>query len=245
MRIAVVGGTGLLGSLVVRELESRGHDVRVLGRHVREFPVDLTTGSGLDDALVGCEVVVDASNSQSKARETLVDGCRRLLEAAHAAGVGQYVGISIVGCDAVPMPYYRVKVEQERVIEDGPVPWSIVRATQFHEFVDSLLSQATRRHVLPLLKVPVQTVAVAEVAALMADVAEAPPTGATTSIAGPRREQLDDLTRAWRDKDSRWAVPLRLRVPGKLGRALRAGGLTTAAPDASGRQTFHEWLAAR
>jgi uncharacterized protein YbjT (DUF2867 family) len=143
------------------------------------------------------------------------------------------------------MPYYRVKVEQERVVADGPVPWSIVRATQFHEFVDTLLGQAARWHVLPLLEIPVQTVAVAEVATLMAEVAEAPPMRVTTSIAGPRRDRLDDLARAWHGKNSRRAVPLRLRVPGALGRALRSGGLTTATPDVTGRQTFHEWLAAR
>lgn len=245
MRIAVVGGTGLLGSLVVSELEGRGHEVRVLGRHVPEFRVDLTTGAGLEAALAGCAVVVDTSNSQSKARETLVEGCRRLVDAAHAAGVGHYVGISIVGCDAVPMAYYRVKTEQEQVVEKGPVPWSVVRATQFHEFVDDLLGQTARRRVVPLLKVPVQTVAAAEVATRMADVAEGSPTSTTASIAGPRIEQLDDIARAWRTTRPRWTAPVRLRVPGKLGRALRAGGLTTQAPDVRGRQTFHEWLAAR
>jgi uncharacterized protein YbjT (DUF2867 family) len=151
LRIAVAGGTGTLGRRVTEELRSRGHDVRVLSRRSPDYPVDLTTGDGLAAAVAGCDVVVDVSNDASKhAARTLVDGSRRLLAAGQAAGVGHHVAVSIVGCDRVPMGYFRAKLEQERVVERGPVPWSLVRATQFHELVAATLAPAARWRVLPV-----------------------------------------------------------------------------------------------
>jgi uncharacterized protein YbjT (DUF2867 family) len=169
MRIAITGGTGTLGRPTVTELRSRGHEVRVLSRRSPEHPVDLTTGAGLAEALEGCDVVVDASNDSSKhAAQILVEGSRRLLAAEEAAGVGHHVCVSIVGCENVPMGYFRVKADQERVVEAGTVPWSIVRATQFHEFVVANLAPAGRWHVLPVPRARLQTVASAEVAAVVA-----------------------------------------------------------------------------
>jgi uncharacterized protein YbjT (DUF2867 family) len=112
MRIAIVGGTGTLGRHVSTELRSRGHEIRVLSRTSPEYRVDLLTGAGLEPALSGCDVVVDASNASRKAAAVLVGGTRRLLAAEQAAGVGHHVCVSIVGCDQVPMGYYRVKTEQ-------------------------------------------------------------------------------------------------------------------------------------
>ena len=144
MRIAIVGGAGTLGRHVTAELAERGHEVRVLSRSSQHYPVDLVTGRGLAAALDGCAVVVDASNASAPRRATqvLVEGSRRLLAAEQRAGVSHHVGISIVGCERVPMGYYRVKAEQEQVIEHGPVPWSIVRATQFHELAAMALAAA-------------------------------------------------------------------------------------------------------
>ncbi|HEU4658965.1 MAG TPA: NAD(P)H-binding protein, partial [Capillimicrobium sp.] len=138
MRVAIVGGTGTIGRELARELAQRGHEVRALSRHAPEHRVDLTTGEGLDAALAGCEVVVDASNQppSGKGPSVLVEGSRRLLAAEAVAGVGHHVCVSIVGCDAVPLAYYRLKTEQERVVQDGPVPFTIVRVTQFHELID-------------------------------------------------------------------------------------------------------------
>ncbi len=130
MRIAIAGGTGTLGRRVVAALRGRGHQVRVLSRSSAEYPVDLTTGDGLAAALDGCDVVVDAVNSTKAAAATLVEGSRRLLAAGHAAGLGHHVCVSIVGCDRVPLDYFRVKAEQERVVAAGPVPWTVVRITQ-------------------------------------------------------------------------------------------------------------------
>src|SRR5690348_3468426 len=117
MTIAIVGGTGTLGRQVAAELEARGNRVRPLSRHAPEYRVDLATGDGLGPALAGCDVVVDASNSSArKPAGILVDGSRRLLEAEAATGVKHHVCVSIVGCDQVPMGYYRAKSDQERVV---------------------------------------------------------------------------------------------------------------------------------
>jgi nucleoside-diphosphate-sugar epimerase len=110
MRIAIVGGTGTLGRHVTAELAARGHDVRVLSRGSAQHPVDLVTGQGLAAALDGCAVVIDASNASApkRAAQVLVEGSRRLLAAEQQAGVSHHVGISIVGCERVPMGYYRI-----------------------------------------------------------------------------------------------------------------------------------------
>ncbi len=151
MRIAITGGTGTLGSLVAAELAGRGHDVRVLSRGAPEYRVDLVTGSGLPGALAGCDVVVDASNNSSRhAAEVLVAGTRRLLAAEQAAGVRHHVCVSIVGCEQVPMSYFRLKAEQERLAGQGPVPCSIVRATQVHELVLAALTAGGRWGALPV-----------------------------------------------------------------------------------------------
>ncbi|WP_165984899.1 SDR family oxidoreductase [Streptomyces sp. YIM 98790] len=247
MRIAVAGGTGTLGREVAGELRSRGHQVRVLSRRSEEYPVDLTTGAGLAGALDGCQAVVDASNASSarRARETLVEGTRRLLAAGAEAGVGHHVCVSIVGCDRVPLGYYRIKTEQERVVREGGVPWSIVRATQFHELAAGVLDAAGRRRLLPVPRALLQTVAAAEAARAVAGVAEGTPLNGRTEVAGPQITEARELAAAWQAVTGRRALRVPLPLPGALGRVLRAGGLTTDRPDVRGEQTFREWLAAR
>ncbi len=244
MRIAVAGGTGTLGRHVAAELRSRGHQVRVLSRSAPEYRVDLTTGEGLGRALNGCDVVVDASNNPSAkgASQTLVEGSRRLLAAEDAAGVRHHVCVSVIGCDRVPIGYFRVKAAQERVAEQGPVPWSIVRATQFHEYVVAALDAVRRWPVLPVPQVPVQTVASAEVAAVVADVAEGPPRQGRVVVAGPEISGTRELVLAWLSSTGRHALLLPLPLPGKLGRALRAGALTAERPDVRGATPFTAWL---
>ena len=183
MTIAIVGGTGTLGRRVAAELEARGNQVRPLSRHTPKYRVDLATGDGLGPALAGCDVVVDASNSSArKPAAILADGSRRLLEAEAAAGVKHHVCVSIVGCDQVPIGYYRAKSDQERVVGQGAVPWSIVRSTQFHELVGTVLAAAGRWRVLPMPRGVLQPVACADAARAIADVAEgAPLKGASPS----------------------------------------------------------------
>jgi uncharacterized protein YbjT (DUF2867 family) len=247
MRVAIAGGTGTLGSHITSELTTRGHDVRVLSRRSQQYPVDLTSGQGLAAALDGCDVVIDASNAAAprRAMRVLVDGSRRLLAAEQASGVAHHVGISIVGCERVPMGYYRVKAAQEQVVSGGPVPWTLVRATQFHELVDMALTAAVRWRFVPIPAGRLQTIASAEVARVVADVAEREPRRGRIEVAGPQVMTIGDLAGTWLSATGQRAVRVPVLVPGKLGRALRAGALTTADPDVLGTQTFADWLAAR
>jgi uncharacterized protein YbjT (DUF2867 family) len=244
MRIAVAGGTGTLGTPTVDELRLRGHEVRALSRHAADYIVDLTTGAGLERALDGCEVVIDASNNSSPrgAAGTLVEGSRRLLSAGRAAGVGHHVCISIVGCDRTPLGYYGVKVSQEEVATASDVAWTIVRATQFHELIDFAFAAAARWRLLPVPRVPLQTVAAAEVARAVADVAERAPLGRRFEVAGPAVTDVRELARTWLTVMGRRVLRVPTPIPGKLGRALRAGTLTSSDPDVRGVETFEEWL---
>ena len=244
MRIAIVGGTGTLGRHIVTNLSQRGHEVRVLSRSSQDFPVDLVSGSGLDTALEGCTAVVDASNASSAKRATqvLVSGTGRLLTAEQRAGVGHHVCISIVGCEKVPIGYYRVKTEQEQAVADGPVPFSIVRATQFHELAAAALAAAGRYRVLPVPRIRLQTVAAAEVAGVVADVTESETHG-RVEVAGPEVATARDLARTWQTVTGRTALLLPLPLPGKTGRALRDGALTADHADVLGTITFADWLA--
>jgi uncharacterized protein YbjT (DUF2867 family) len=244
MRIAVVGGKGTLGQHVTAELSRRGHDARVLSRS-GEYRVDLTTGEGLTRALAGCDAVVDASNASRRAAQVLVEGSRRLLAAEAEAGVSHHVCVSIVGCDQVPMGYYKVKTAQEKVVGQSAVPWSVVRATQFHELAAAALTAAGRYHVVPVPGMKLQTIAAAEVADAVADVAEAAPLLGQIQVAGPQTCTAAELARAWREITGRKALLLPVPVPGAIGRALRDGALTAANPDISGTTPFAAWLEAR
>ncbi len=243
MRIAIVGGAGTLGRHITAALAERGHDVRVLSRSSATFPVDLSTGAGLTAALAGCSAVVDASNSQRRSRQVLVDGSRRLLAAEQRAGVGHHVCISIVGCDEVPVGYYRVKTAQEQVVQQGPVPWTIVRATQFHELAASLFAASARYRVLPAPHVPVQPVAAAEVGSAVATVAEGDPGGGRIQVVGPEVSNIAELARTWRSVTGRRATLVRVPLPGRVGHQLLAGALTTSRAEFVGTIMFHDWLA--
>src|ERR1700722_16293943 len=227
MRVAIAGGTGTLGSHVAAELRLRGHEVRVLSRSAPDYPVDLLTGAGLGSALEGCDVVVDASNNaRRKAAAVLVGGTRRLLDAEQAARVRHHVCVSIVGCDQLPVGYYAVKTGQEHLVERGPVPWTIVRATQFHEYVANVFGAAARWRALPAPRALLQPVACAEVAGYVADVAEQPARRAGTTVAGPEVTELRTLARTWRSVTGRQHACL----GGGASRPARAYSLATRRP---------------
>ena len=236
MRIAIVGGTGTVGAETARELERRGHAVRVLSRHAPEHAVDLRDGSGLAAALDGVDVVVNAANGK---RNVLVDGTERLLRAAKEAEVRHYVGVSIVGIDRVGIGYYKAKLAQEELIQRSGVPWTIVRATQFHPFLAHTFATSAKLGIVPCLKFPMQPVDPREVGRVLAETAEAEPSLTITQFAGPEVISGCDLARRWRERTGSHAVPLRLPVT----RSLRSGGLTN--PDARrGSVTFDKWLEA-
>jgi uncharacterized protein YbjT (DUF2867 family) len=246
MRIAVIGGTGTLGQRLVDQLRSRRHETRVLSRTSPHFPIDLTTGDGLDFALQGCEVVVDASNDTSRhSSQTLVEGSRRLLVAEQFAGVRHHVCVSIVGCDRAPVGYYGVKVSQERVVEEGPIPWSIVRCTQFHEFVATMFDSAARWHLLPLPHALVQPIGCSEAASAIAAVCEGCPILLRATVAGPEIVDVRELARKWIAAERQSVFLVGIPLPGKLGRALREGALTAERPIVKGVLRFEDWLAAK
>ena len=243
--IAIIGGAGTVGRHIVTVLQDRGHTVRVLSRSASQYPVDLRTGDGLEAALAGCETVIQAANSTRDADEVLVNGSRRLAEAAARAGVGHLVGVSIVGIDDLPMSYYRAKLAQEAVMRESDLPVSILRSTQFHELVLGALAMLARRRVSPRAGVPLQPVATAEAATVIADVAGRAPTGMTTTLAGPQIESLSDLARAYNRARPGHRVPIALPMIGAAGRALKRGALTCPDPDHRGTVEFGDWLSRR
>jgi uncharacterized protein YbjT (DUF2867 family) len=242
MRIAVVGGTGTLGRAVVQALD--GHDVLALGRSTSPR-IDLRDGSGLDEALAGVDVVVDASNgpASGRAADVLVEGTRRLLAAGQRAGVRHHVGVSIVGCERVRNAYYDVKAEQERLVEAAPVPWSIVRSTQFHDLLAWGFGKTGRYGVLPAPRGVLQPVDLEAVARLVAQTATAEPLRARVEIAGPEVTPLADLARAFKRARRSHAVVVRVPFPGATGRGLREGRLTSPHAAHRGELTFAQWLA--
>ncbi|HEY0276914.1 MAG TPA: NAD(P)H-binding protein [Solirubrobacterales bacterium] len=246
--VAVVGGTGTVGSLIVAALLARGATVRVLSRNATDVPagaehrrVDVISGDGLAEALAGADAVVDAANSNRRSKVTLVDGTGRLLEAGAAAGVDHHLTISIVGIDRVPSSYYRDKLAQERAVESGPVSWTILRATQFHQLLDRVFGYAARFGLRPTGAAKVQPIDPRIAAGRLADAALSPAAGRLPDVAGPRIETISELSRAWASARGHRRAPLRVPSLGKAGKALAAGGL--CAPDAAaGGETFEEWL---
>ena len=245
MKIAVAGGTGTVGQYVVREAEARGHEVVVL---TRSTGADLTTGVGLADLLVGVDAVVDVVSvpSQKKAESEAFFGSvtRNLLAAESAAGVGHHVALSIIGIDLVPSGYYQGKLLQERLIVDGQVPWTILRAAQFHEFAEQSLGFVTLGPFSVVPRMTTQPVAASEVAAALVDLVEAGPQGRVPDLAGPERRELVDLARTVNRERGLGRRVIAVRVPGAWGRGMRSGDLTPATDGPRGTQSFEEWLRA-
>jgi uncharacterized protein YbjT (DUF2867 family) len=196
MKVAVIGGTGLIGSQVVTNLNSAGH--RAVP-HSQSTGVDIITGQGLSAAVDGVEVVVNLTNSptfDAASLDFFRTSMDNLLAASEKAGVGHFAVLSIVGVDLVPgLDYYRAKVLQERLLEAGPVPYSIVRATQFMEFMDATLAMTTEGGTVRLPRTPVQPIAAADVSRVVAEVAAGSPLGGILNIAGPDVYPLDELGR--------------------------------------------------
>jgi uncharacterized protein YbjT (DUF2867 family) len=246
--VAVAGGTGTLGAPVVRELLARGATVRVLSRNATNVPdgaehrrVDLTSGEGLAQALAGADAVIDAANATKAAEDVLVAGTGRLLEAEAAAGVGHHLVISIIGIDQVPMKYYRVKFAQEKAIESGAVPYSILRASQFPQLLDMAFTAAARFGIRPTGTAKIQPIDPTVVAARLADAALAGPAGRLPDIAGPKVQTLSELSRTWATARGKRRLPLRVPAWGKMGKALAAGALCDPAAATPG-EDFEEWL---
>ena len=170
-------------------------------------------------------------------------GTEHLLAAGEAAGVGHHVALSIVGIDGETGGYYAGKVEQERLASAGPVPWTILRATQFHEFAPQMVERMSVGPVVVLPAMRTATVAADEVAAALVALAEGPPRGRVPDLGGPEEAELADLVRRWAAATGRRGRVVRVPLPGGAGRRMRAGALVPGAGADRGRQTFGEWLA--
>ncbi len=197
MKIVVIGGTGLIGSNLVKQLTKAGHVAVVAAPSTG---VDTLTGEGVANAVAGAQVLVDVSNSPSFEEKAVLEffttSTRTLLDAARAAGVGHYVAVSIVGTELLPdSPYLRAKVAQEELIRAGGVPYSIVHATQFYEFVRGIADSATIDGVVRLPHAGIQPMASADVVTAVKRVALGAPTNGIVEIGGPDHWFLDDLVR--------------------------------------------------
>jgi len=197
MKIVVIGGTGLIGTKLVNKLRQHGHEV------VAASPskgVNTVTGEGLAQALAGAQVVVDVANAPSwEDKEVLAffeTSGQNLLAAEAAAGVGHHVALSVVGTDRLlASGYFRAKMAQEKLIKASPIPYTIVRSTQFFEFVGGIAQSATEGQAVRLPPALMQPIASDDVAAVMADVALAEPQNGTVEIAGPKPIRQDELVR--------------------------------------------------
>ncbi len=197
MKVVVVGGTGRLGSQVVAKLQRRGHEVMSAAPSTG---FDTISGVGVTEGLTGAQVVVDVSNSPSFEDVAVLQffqtSTRTLLAAERAAGIAHHVVLSIVGADRAPdSGYLRSKVAQEQLVADGGVPYTIVRATQFFEFLGAIADSATSNGTVRLSSAPLQPMAASDLADMVADTVEATPADAVVEVAGPEAIGLDELVR--------------------------------------------------
>ncbi len=195
MKIVVIGGSGLIGTKLVKNLRQLGHDVVAASR---SSGVDALTGEGLAQAMTGAQVVVDVANSPSWEDNAVLQffktSSRNLLAAEAAAGVGHHVALSVVGTERLlASGYFRAKMAQEELIKASQVPYTIVRATQFFEFVDGIAQSATEGQTVRLSPALIQPIVSDDVAAALADVVIGPPLNGMVELAGPERLPLDKL----------------------------------------------------
>lgn len=248
--ILVTGGTGALGREVVPLLLAAGSDVRVLSRRPRRdsdpaevswATGDLRTGAGLSEAVRDAAVIVHCASDPRRPRGDLA-AARNLIGAATAAGRPHLVYVSIVGVDRVPFGYYQIKLEVERLIEESGLPWTVLRATQFHDLLCYLFQMAAK---LPVLMIPAgvsdQPVDTRDVAARLSELALGDPAGRAADFGGPQVRPMAELARAWLNATGLRRRLLPVRLPGKVFRGYAAGGHLAPA-HADGRITFEDFL---
>jgi uncharacterized protein YbjT (DUF2867 family) len=252
--VLVTGATGRLGKALLPRLAEAGFAVRATSRRaaaaggpVEWVRADLTTGDGIAAAVRGVDAIVHLASAPYQRGYTVrveVDGTRHLLEAARAAGVGHLVYLSIVGADRVPWGYFRTKVRAEQLIrsESRGVPWTILRATQFHEFIEQALRNVAK---LPFLftdpGISAQPVDIRDVADQIVRRLELGPLGGIENFGGPEVLSSLDALRLWLDVRGLRRPILRIRIPGKLGKTFRAGYLMTDARP-TGVRTWLDYL---
>lgn len=245
MKIVVIGGTGLIGSQVVQNLRQQGHNAVAASPN---SGVNTFTGEGLDATLAGARVVVDLANSPSFEDAAVLEffqtAGRNLLKAEVNAGVGHHVALTIVGAERVPdSGYMRAKVAQENLIEAAGQPYTIVRSTQFFEFLRAIADSATEGDVVRVPTANLQPIAAADVAAAVTEVAVSDPINGRIEIAGPEPVPFPDLIRGVLAKDNDPRTVIGEEHARYFGTELTDSSITPG-PDAHlGRTTFTEWLA--
>jgi uncharacterized protein YbjT (DUF2867 family) len=255
--IMVTGGTGALGRRVVARLRNAGYSVRSLSRHAHDaedgiefLSADLATGEGIERALDGSEIIIHCAGS-SKGDE---NKARHLVHAASRVGVRHLAFISVVGADRIPMAgridramfgYFGSKLAAERMVSESGLPWTTLRATQFHDLTLLTAQQLSKLPLVPVLDgVRFQPIDTDEVAARLVELALGTPAGLVPDIGGPRVYEMAELFRSYQRARGMHRLLVPLRVPGKAASALRAGANLT--PErAVGRRTWEDFLAAR
>lgn len=255
MRMLVTGGTGVLGRQVTTAALERGHEVVVMTReHEAEVPegasiatADVLEPGSLSGAVEGARLVLHcATDPRGDAYNTEVEGTRNLLNACSQAGVPHLVYISIVGIDRIPLSYYRAKQGAEEAVATGAVPWTILRATQFHDLIAGSFKMATRK--LPLIPVPrgfkFQPLDTSDCARALLDLAESEPAGRAPDIGGPDIRAIEDLAHAYASIMGIKKRVVRLPTMGKKPKAFRAGA-NLCPENPYGTVTFEEFLERR
>jgi uncharacterized protein YbjT (DUF2867 family) len=244
MKIVVIGGSGLIGKKVVNDLRQRGHEVEAASP---SSGVNALTGEGLARAFAGAAVVVDVSNSPSFADAAVLEffetSTRNLLAAERDAGVGHHVALSVVGADRLSdSGYMRAKVAQEGLIAASKVPYTIVRATQFFEFVGAIAQSATEGNTVRLPPALMQPILSDDVASTLAEIAVGEPLNGTVELAGPEPIRQDELVRQFliANRDAREVITdVHARY---FGTELNDQSLTPGANPRLGPTRFADWL---
>ncbi len=244
MKIVVMGGRGLIGSRLVNLLTQHGHEA------ISASPssgVNAVTGEGLDAVLVGADVVMDVTNSPSFADDDVLaffdTSTRNLLAAEVAAGVGHHVALSIVGCDRIPdSGYMRAKVAQEKRIQAGSVPYTIVRATQFHEFLCGIADASMVNGQVMLPPAPIQPIAAREVSEFLAEVAVRDPANGTIDLAGPEKLRIDQAVQQALTAQSDPRTVTTDPYATYFGTPLKEDSIVPMGSYVKGKQTLAMWL---
>lgn len=237
--ILVTGATGTLGTPTTAQLRAAGHDVRALSRRTAPGLTtgDLLTGEGVAAALDGVDTVIHLATGLKD-----VTQAGTAIDAARVAGVAHFVLISIVGIEDIPLGYYKGKVEIERMLQGSGLPHTILRATQFHEFVDGLFRSQKLSPVVVAPAFSFQPIAVSEVAARLVELAGSDPAGRVADVGGPRQRTARDLAEAWKQASGSRRPIWTVRLPGKTVAGFAAGHHLVPGP-AYGTGTFEDYLA--
>lgn len=244
MKIVIIGGSGLIGSKVAENLRRAGHEVLAASPSTG---VNAVSGQGLPEALAGADVVVDVSNSPSFEDQAVLEffekSGRNLLAAEAEADVRHHVALSVVGTDRLQASgYFRAKLAQENLIKASPIPYTIVRATQFFEFVGAIVQAATDGQTVRLSSVQMQPIVSDDVAKVVAEVAIAEPQNATIDLAGPEPIRMDELARRYLSASQDQREVITDPQSGYFGTPVDDQSLVPVANYRAGTTTFADWL---